>query len=79
VRDGAAEKSCRRVGDRSSQTACFGMARVYSTKKKLVKEVVDVELVGRWVSGGSGLAAAAHANVSAFASSVGTRSSDGAP
>jgi hypothetical protein len=55
------------------------MARVYSTKKKLVREVVGIELVGRWVFGGFGLAATAHANVSAFASSVGTRSSDGAP
>jgi hypothetical protein len=79
VRDGAAEESCRRVGGQSSQTACFGMARVYSTKKKLVREVVGIELVGRWVFGGFGLAATAHANVSAFASSVGTRSSDGAP
>jgi precorrin isomerase len=66
VRDGAAEKSCRRVGGQRSQTACFGMAGVYSSKKNLVKEVVNVELTCRWASGGSGLAAAAHANVSAL-------------
>jgi hypothetical protein len=45
----------------------------------MVEDVLDMELVGKWEYGRIALAAAAHANVSAFASSVGTRNSDGAP